>query len=120
MHEQATERLYRILGQRFREARSAGDRAKKISQEAVAKRLGVKRSSVVNFEKGRQRFPIHMIYAYAEVVGMEIHEVLPSLREILDAEKTPAATVRIGDHEHEVPGEAAADFIRNVLSEQTS
>ena len=70
MVEEEVDRLYGIIGHRLRSSRQK----KQISQDAVAKQLRVRRSSVTNFEHGRQRFPLHHVYAYAEFIGVPVEE----------------------------------------------
>ncbi|MDZ4257885.1 MAG: helix-turn-helix transcriptional regulator [Gemmatimonadales bacterium] len=66
--------LYTILGARIRAAR---DRVG-VSQAKLAHRLSMTRTSIVNIEAGRQRPPLHVIWAIAEELRTEVALLLPS------------------------------------------
>lgn len=95
----ADSRLYSIVTRRLREARLAQG----VSQDAVAAATGMTRSSVANFERGRQHPPLHKLYRYAEEVGLEVRELFPSLSELREGIVGAPATVRVGGQVVEVP-----------------
>jgi len=66
--------LYKEFGRRLREAREAA----RLSQDAVAKRVGLSRTSITNIERGRQHVALHMLYRFASAVGAQPTELLPS------------------------------------------
>ncbi len=74
-------RLYRMIGDRIREARERKD----MRQPTLAAKLGLSRVSIVNIEKGRQRAPIHVLWQIAEELGIEPASLVPRQRELLDA-----------------------------------
>lgn len=59
------EAVYQALGARVRMIREALG----LPQEELAKRVGLVRTSVVNFENGRQRIPAHDIETFARALG---------------------------------------------------
>jgi transcriptional regulator with XRE-family HTH domain len=65
--------FYRDFGLRLRQARGAAG----LSQEALAARAGLSRTSVSNIEGGRQRVLAHMVYSLAAAVGVDPKELLP-------------------------------------------
>lgn len=65
--------LYIEFGRRLREAREASH----LSQDAVAKRVGLSRTSITNIERGRQHVSLHMLYRFASAVGTQPSELLP-------------------------------------------
>ena len=73
--------LYRELGRKIRQARER--QGQRLSQDAVAKRLGVSRASIVNIEAGRQRAPLHLLWQIAELLGSDLTELIPSREELL-------------------------------------
>lgn len=89
MTEQQINTLYRIIGARIREAREDIN----ISQDKLANKVGVSRSSVVNIEKGRQRLPLHLMWNIANELKVEPNTLIPSRNDIL---KQPA-TYKIDD-----------------------
>lgn len=50
---------------------------KHITGEALADRIGLSRSSIVNIEKGRQRLKLKNLYKIASALGVGIHKILP-------------------------------------------
>lgn len=57
------------VGDDFRATLFDARKASGLTQQQVAKTIGVTRSSVANYEQGRQSFPIATVQAYANVVG---------------------------------------------------
>ena len=53
-----------------------------LSQEALAKRVKMSRTSVTNIEKGRQQIPLHMLYAFADALGVESPALLPDKKSL--------------------------------------
>ncbi|MGI4831287.1 MAG: helix-turn-helix domain-containing protein [Janthinobacterium lividum] len=69
-----TQGLYRQLG-----ASIARERRKKgLSQEVLAAKLQLTRTSVTNIENGRQHVQIHTLYAVANVFGISLADLLPT------------------------------------------
>ena len=81
--------LYRELGRRIRQARERN--GEKLSQDALARRLGISRASVVNIEAGRQRAPLHLLWQIAELLGADLTQLIPRSEELL----APANQVRL-------------------------
>lgn len=73
--------LYRELGRKIRQARERF--GEKLSQEALAQRLGLSRASMVNIEAGRQRAPLHLLWQIAELLGTDLTMLIPSREEML-------------------------------------
>ena len=73
--------LYRELGRKVRQARERF--GEKLSQEALAQRLGLSRASMVNIEAGRQRAPLHLLWQIAELLGTDLTMLIPSREEML-------------------------------------
>jgi len=65
--------LYPEIGRRLKVRR---DQLKK-TQEAVSKKLGISRASLANIEAGRQNILVHQLYALAEVLDIELSNLLP-------------------------------------------
>ena len=73
--------LYRELGRKIRQARERF--GEKLSQEALAQRLGLSRASMVNIEAGRQRAPLHLLWQIAELLGTDLTMLIPTREEML-------------------------------------
>jgi transcriptional regulator with XRE-family HTH domain len=68
------EGFYREFGELLRARRkSAG-----LTQSAVAERVGLKRTSITNMEKGRQHVQLHQLFRLASALGAQPEELLPS------------------------------------------
>jgi transcriptional regulator with XRE-family HTH domain len=65
--------MYREFGRRLRIAR----RRARLSQEALAKSVGLARTSITNIEKGRQPFTLHTAYDLAKELGVRVTELIP-------------------------------------------
>ena len=69
------EGIYQGLGARVRMIREALG----INQEELAKRVGLQRTSIVNFEAGRQRVPMHDVESLARALGTTPKNLLKGL-----------------------------------------
>lgn len=47
------------------------------TQEEVSKLIGISRASLANIEGGNQRIYVHQLYSLAEVLEMDIKDLLP-------------------------------------------
>jgi transcriptional regulator with XRE-family HTH domain len=65
--------FYRQVGEKIRAAR----KERGLSQEGLAKAVGLKRPSMSNIEKGRQNLLLHTFHDIAETLGSEATELLP-------------------------------------------
>jgi DNA-binding XRE family transcriptional regulator len=84
----ASDGLYKQIGLKIREARKHHS---KLSQDRLAKRLGISRASVVNIEAGRQHAPIHLLWQIAEILGTDLILLIPRRDEF----KSPAAPIQL-------------------------
>jgi transcriptional regulator with XRE-family HTH domain len=75
------EELYRELGRRIRQARERNSEG--LSQDALAKQLGISRASVVNIEAGRQRAPLHLLWQIAQLLETDLTSLIPRNEELL-------------------------------------
>jgi transcriptional regulator with XRE-family HTH domain len=67
------DQLYREFGRLLRQRR----RSARLTQDDVADRVGLARTSITNIEQGRQHVSLHMLYELADAVGAGAHELLP-------------------------------------------
>ena len=65
--------IYKELGNRLRRARKSAA----LTQQALADRIGLSRTSVTNIESGRQHVSLHMLFALANAVGVSPSDLLP-------------------------------------------
>lgn len=55
---------------------------RKLSQSAIADKLGLKRASISNYEKGLQRVPIHIVYKICAILDIELSDILPKQKRL--------------------------------------
>ncbi len=68
--------IYKEIGVIIRGRRKALN----LTQEALAKKLGISRGALANIETGRQNILVHQIYKYASVLGLNMIDLLPIAR----------------------------------------
>jgi transcriptional regulator with XRE-family HTH domain len=68
-------RLYRVFGSRLRELREE----KSVTQEELAKRVELSRTSITNIEKGRQRIMLHQLVELAEALDANPSDLIPQV-----------------------------------------
>jgi transcriptional regulator with XRE-family HTH domain len=71
--------IYRGVGRKIRQTRQN----QRLSQESLAQRLGISRTSMVNIEAGRQRAPLHVLWQIAELLETKLTLLIPSPEELL-------------------------------------
>jgi transcriptional regulator with XRE-family HTH domain len=106
--EASIDRIYRAVGSRVRDARTEA----KLTQLELARRAGVTRSTIANFEAGRQRIPLHLFVIISSTLGIHSSELLadsdlglpgPSL--------SPEVQMALGDAHS-----SSQDFVRETLA----
>ena len=65
--------IYKLIGENIKIIR----RARKMTQEELARFVGLKRASVVHIEKGITRIPVDRLYFFAAALNCSIFELLP-------------------------------------------
>lgn len=78
--------LRRVFGRNLYNAR---DR-KGLTQEKLAQLANLKRTSVTNIEKGRQSISLPALYDLAHALDMEVHDLLPTRRQLQDLASSEA------------------------------
>lgn len=63
----------RALGENIREARLHAN----LTQETVALRMGIDRSSVVEIERGRRNMTINTLMGLADAIGVPLADLIP-------------------------------------------
>lgn len=82
------DRIYKELGSRLQAHRKAAN----LTQAVVAEGVGLNRTSISNIEKGRQRIPLHMLFAFSKVLGIPAVKLLPD-EDILTEEEVVDKTL---------------------------
>jgi transcriptional regulator with XRE-family HTH domain len=116
--------LYQAIAHRVAQLRRSHPdgrpRQLKVSQQDLASRIGVSRTTIANVENHRQQMPLHLLYDMCIELGVEAREILPTteeLRELGIAPEESSRTVVDGrDLISEVDKDLAAR-LREVLDE---
>ncbi len=66
-------RIYLEFGRLLRGQRISQE----LTQQAVAERVGLSRTSITNIELGKQHIPLHMLYELASAVNARPEQLLP-------------------------------------------
>lgn len=104
--------IYSRIGHLVRAAR----RQAGLTQDALAERLGLTRTSITNIESGRQRFQVHVLFMLAEALNVSPNAFLPPLTEEPAAQ--PAAVRERLEREPELADDARA-WVHGIFSEAT-
>jgi len=107
----AMEQLYREFGRLLRQRRKEAD----LTQEDVAGRVGLARTSITNIERGKQNVSLHMVYELASAIGKRPHELLPDPSILL--EQNSELEKKLGTV---MLAEDGKDWIRRVVSRTIS
>lgn len=100
--------LYRAVGDRVQRLRSMNG----LTQEDLADLIGLSRASIANLEAGRQRVPLHHLFAIAAKVSASVADLMPCLDELeFENVDEPAANIDIV-----VDGRALTDLERQVIA----
>lgn len=67
------DRLYRRFGSRVRALREE----KNVTQDELAKRVDLSRTSITNIERGRQRVLLHQMVGIAQALDADPTELIP-------------------------------------------
>ncbi len=79
MDNHTQEKLYKVLGQKVREYRIL----LKMTQDQLAKEIGLTRTSIVNIEQGRQNPPLHLIIQLAKALTVPLESLIPKEQEYM-------------------------------------
>lgn len=69
------DRIYGLLGKQIRAARQKSG----LTQDELAQKVGLTRTSITNIEQGQQKIQIHTLYEMAHALNRSIVDFLPSL-----------------------------------------
>lgn len=103
-------RFYVEFGRKVRRQRGRDDL--ELSQEALAKRVGLSRTSITNIEKGRQQIPLHALYTFADALGVDPTALLP------DKKSLTAERKRVTIDLNELPADLA-EFVDRIASRES-
>ena len=99
--------LYREFGRLIRARREA----LRLTQDEVAGKVGLVRTSITNIEKGRQHVSIHLLYEIARVLGVAPAELLPDRSVLVPTDANLERTL-----DSTPLADGAKDWIRRLVS----
>lgn len=102
--------LYQHIGSVIRKRREMLG----MTQAQLATSVGLLRTSIVNLEAGNQRIPLHTLYPLCAVLGIDVIDALPTIRDILEKDQL---VLPIDGIDTVVPARTAA-FVSGLLGEQ--
>lgn len=91
--------LYRLFGDRVRELREK----KSVTQEELARRVDLSRTSITNIEKGRQRVLLHQAVDIAYALDANVRELMPKAEKVEDAALRPDIARVVEILKNEIP-----------------
>jgi transcriptional regulator with XRE-family HTH domain len=98
-----TEQIYEQIGRTIRVRRKKID----ITQEELAQRINLTRTSITNIERGRQKFQIHTLFDIARALDVPPAALLPTVE--------AQASDKVRDHMRKLrPDER--EFAKSVLA----
>lgn len=105
--------IYTEFGQRLRNAR----KAVQLTQDALAERVGLSRTSITNIEQGRQHISLHKAYLLASAVGIRTSQLLPD-----EKSEAPNSDVLSADILRRLPGLAkeGQDWVKRIMTSGTN
>lgn len=91
--------FYLMLGEKIRTFR----KKKSLTQDNLADQCNLKRTSISNIEKGKQKPPLFGIVAICNALEIELSDLVPSVNEIFGNKITEVEYVDIGGKPTPVP-----------------
>lgn len=102
----SNDQLYNIIGKLIRTRREQVE----FTQEELARRVGLTRTSISNIESGKQKIQIHTLYAIAQALEIPAQTLLPT-----------SETQQTKEIEQRLPKEllpAEREWIKRVLTNE--
>jgi transcriptional regulator with XRE-family HTH domain len=73
-----SQKLYKRVGAQIKSRRNQLD----MTQQTLARHLGISRASLANIETGRQNVLLHHLYHLADALDLNVRDLLPSRSEL--------------------------------------
>lgn len=105
-------KLYAMLGERILRLRRM--QSPLMSQERLAKILGLTRTSVTNIERGKQKVTLDTLYRVCETFGIQVTDLMPALSEVARAADQ---SVVVAGQAYALPAKTADSVKRYLPSE---
>lgn len=105
-------KLYAALGERILRFRRM--QSPLMSQERLAKILGLTRTSVTNIERGKQKVTLDTLYRLCETFGIQVTDLMPALSEV---SRAADQSVVVAGQAYALPAKTADSVKRYLPSE---
>ena len=102
--------LYSSIGNTIKSRRCELD----LTQEQLALKVGVKRTSITNIESGGQKLPLHLLYRISLALDTDVAQLLPPAAGLIQV--VEGETIEIGGKTKEVHPKTAS-FMRTALED---
>lgn len=102
--------LYKHIGRLVKFYRQAS----KVTQDELAERVGVTRTSITNIESGSQKLPLHLLFRICAALNLEAADILPRLSDVVTHEEQE--TIKI-DGQTKQMSPRTATFVRGILGD---
>lgn len=90
MDKKSQDRLYKLLGDNVKKHRSR----LRLTQEQLATKIELTRTSVVNIEQGKQQTPLHLVLALTEIFNVSLEALIPKGSDYQPVEQTSQETLK--------------------------
>ena len=77
--------IYPEIGRRLLEARKGRFTQEQLADALAQRGVQLKRASIANIEKGKQRIMLHILFEIAEILGVEVSSLLPTIAQMRGA-----------------------------------
>lgn len=116
MNESEADALYRAIGERVKAARDR--QPVKLSQAALAEKLGVSRASIVNIEAGRQHAPLYLLWQIAQQLDTEVVSLIPTRADLAAPPTTRLSEETLAKIKEAAAGDSALELtFANVIGQ---
>jgi len=105
----AVDLFYQEFGRLLKHARDPQAHRPRVTQAHLADALGLSRSSIANIEKGRQPVQLHLVVRMAEVLAVEVGNLIPQQLPLLNSKERNLAVAALQGQG------ASASVIRKAL-----
>lgn len=71
-----SDKIYNYIGHKIFVFR----KRKKMTQDQLAKKINLQRTSIVNIESGTQRITVANLYLISDILNVDIKDLMPSMK----------------------------------------
>jgi transcriptional regulator with XRE-family HTH domain len=98
-----SQKLYQLIGERVRRIRES--QTPRMNQDDLARILELKRTSITNIERGKQKISLDCLYRFCDRFGVSIQEFIPPVSDVAHGDER---SIVVGGESHEVGAKTAS------------